>query len=131
MPELNALYGDGTHTDIGPRVRKGEDEKSKDTTVGSLGQKEVAKVVSHAQPAFQFCIEQELKKNPKFRGGKIFITATIGGSGVVKKATVDRPEIDSSPLGECLKGKARRMVFPAFSGDETEIQIPLILGATM
>jgi hypothetical protein len=91
----------------------------------------VAKVVSQTQPGFRFCIEQEMKKNPSFRGGKIFIHALVGTSGTVKQAVISRPEIDSSSLGQCLKSKARRMVFAAFSGDDTEVQIPLILTTSL
>jgi hypothetical protein len=129
--DLAPVYGDSTHTDVGPRIRQGTEEKSQDSTEGGLTEREVAKVVGRAQTAFQFCIEQELKKNPSFRGGKIFISATVGTSGIVKSAEISRREIDNSPLGECLKGKARRMVFPSFSGEDSEVQIPLILGAAM
>ena len=129
--DLAPDYADSAHTDVGPRSRKGAEEKGQDSTVGGLNEREVAKVVGRAQTAFQFCIEQVLKKNPSFRGGKIFISATVGASGIVKSAEISRREIDHSPLGECLKGKTRRMVFPAFSGEDSEVQIPLILGTAM
>lgn len=127
-PELRAFYGDNSHQDIRPRgLQPAGSSIDTDTGVSSLAEAEVAKVVAQTQPAFQFCIEQEMKKNPAFRGGKVFISATVGSSGTVKKAAIDRPDIESSGLGECLKAKARRMTFPAFSGEETELQIPLIL----
>ena len=129
--DLAPVYGDSAHTDIGPRIRQGTEEKGQDATEGGLNEREVAKVVGRAQTAFQFCIEQELKKNPSFRGGKIFISASVGSSGIVKSAEISRREIESSPLGDCLKGKARRMVFPSFSGEDSEVQIPLILGTAM
>lgn len=129
--DLAPVYGDSAHTDVGPKIRQGTEEKGHDSTEAGLNEKEVAKVVGRAQTAFQFCIEQELKKNPSFRGGKIFISATVGTSGIVKSAEISRREIDNSPLGDCLKGKARRMVFPSFSGEDSEVQIPLILGAAM
>lgn len=127
--DLRALYADGSKGDVGPALRK-QNEK-RDDAPGGLGQREVAKVVSQTQPAFRFCIEQEMKRNPAFRGGKIFINALVGTSGTVKQAAISRPDIDSSNLGQCLKGKARRMVFAAFSGEDTEVQIPLILTTSM
>ncbi len=72
-----------------------------------------------------------MKRNPSFRGGKIFINALVGSSGTVKQAAISRPDIDSSSLGQCLKSKARRMVFAAFAGDDTEVQIPLILTTSL
>ncbi len=124
--ELQAFYADSSHRDIGPSARKAE-EKGRESGVGRLAEAEVTKVVAQTQPAFQFCIEQEMKKNPTLKGGKIFINAMVGSSGMVKSVAIDRRDIDASNLGECLKNKARRMTFSAFSGDDTEVQIPLIL----
>jgi len=124
-PDLVAFYGDSSHRDVGPVARPGE--KKSESTEGGLAEAEVAKVVAQMQPAFQFCIEQEMKKNPAFKGGKIFIHATVGSSGTVKQAAIDRADVDASGLGECLKGKARRMIFSAFAGEDAELQIPLIL----
>ena len=75
MPELNALYGDGTHTDIGPRVRKGEDEKSKDTTlarfiyalgirnVGEVTARDLARHFGSLDPLMDASVE-ELQETP-------------------------------------------------------------------
>ncbi len=65
------------------------------------------------------------------RGGKVFITATVGCSGIVKSVRIGRREIDISPLGSCLKARTKQMVFPAFSGSDAEIQVPLILTASV
>ncbi len=127
--DLRALYADGTKADVGPAVRT-QRERPEESGAG-LAPAEVAKVVAQTQPAFQFCIEQEMKKNPSFKGGKIFINAVVGGSGTVKQVAISRQDIDSSSLGECLKGKARRMIFAAYSGDDTEVQIPLILTTSL
>ena len=94
-------------------------------------QQALSKVVSQGSPSFQFCIEQKLKKTPNFRGGKVNLVATVGPSGVVKQARLDRKDIDLSDLGDCLKSKARRLVFPAFQGADVEVQIPLVLTATL
>jgi hypothetical protein len=127
--DLRAFYAEGTKVDVGPTVRN-QRERPEESGTG-LAPTEVAKVVAQTQPAFQFCIEQEMKKNPSFKGGKIFINAVVGGSGAVKQVAISRPDIDSSSLGECLKGKARRMIFAAYSGADTEVQIPLILTTSL
>jgi len=92
---------------------------------------EVKKIVEQTQPAFQFCIEQHVRKHPGFKGGKVNLVATVGPSGVVKKASLDRRDIESSDLGTCLRAKAKRMVFSSFPGDEVDLQIPLILTTTL
>jgi len=117
----------GVHSEIGSRVPKRLADSARDVAEAGLGEKEVARVVAQSQPAFQFCIEQELRKNPTFRGGKVFVTAAVGSSGIVKSVEISRRDIEQSPLGDCLKSKAKRMVFPPFRGDETEVQVPLIL----
>ncbi|MHB8875422.1 MAG: AgmX/PglI C-terminal domain-containing protein, partial [Myxococcaceae bacterium] len=130
--QLALLYGDPQKADKGPRVRKDTEVKQTDTSTGGLAAEAVAKVVGQYQPAFQQCIEQELRKNPGFRGGKIDIVTTVASSGIVKRAEIDRKDIDLSDLGGCLKGRAKRMQFPSFAGDEeTEVHIPLILSATL
>lgn len=126
--DLAAFYKD--KTDVGPRVAQAP-TPSAESEAGGPGDAVVAKVVGQYQPAFQSCIEQQLRRNPNFRGGKIKITATVGGSGVVKHAEIDRREIDQSDLGGCLKTRARRMAFPSFSGGDVDVEIPLVLTTTM
>src|SRR5262249_57058735 len=77
-------------------------------------QQALSKVVSQGSSSFQFCIEQQLKKTPNFRGGKVNLVATVGPSGGVKQARLDRKEIDVSDPGVLLKAKARRPGLPAF-----------------
>ncbi|HLL53622.1 MAG TPA: AgmX/PglI C-terminal domain-containing protein [Myxococcaceae bacterium] len=131
--DLADLYNDPNKKDVGPKVRPGEQQAAPVAASGSEGppEAEVAKVVDQHQKAFQDCIEAEMKKNPAFRGGKVKLVATIGSSGVVKKASLDRKEIDGSTLGECIKSRARRMTFSAFSGEDVDLEIPLILSTTM
>jgi predicted Zn finger-like uncharacterized protein len=129
--QLSDLYQDGQKKDVGPAAPKVEPKEDHQEAVGGPPKEEINKVVEATQRAFQFCIEQELKKNPGFKGGKVRLVATVGASGVVKKASIDREDIDQSDLGECLKGKAKRMTFSAFSGDDVDLEIPLILSTAM
>lgn len=123
--------GAARHPEIGSRVPRQIGERDKDGIETGPGEREVTRVVAQSQPAFQFCIEQELRKNPAFRGGNVFITATVGSSGIVKSVRIGRRDIEISPLGSCLKAKTKRMVFPAFSGSDAEVQVPLILTANV
>ena len=98
---------------------------------GGPNQQALAKVVAQSGPAFQSCIEQQLKRTPNFRGGKVNLVATVGASGTVKQARLDRKDIDLSDLGSCLKSRARRLVFPSFEGEDVEVEIPLVLTAAL
>ncbi len=49
----------------------------------------------------------------------------------VKKVSFDREDINGSPMGNCIKSRARRMVFPAFEGEDVEVEIPLVLSKSM
>jgi hypothetical protein len=55
---------------------------------------------------------------------------TIKPSGLVSSAWMSEADLDKSPLGTCLLGNARRMVFPAFSGEEVDVAAPLSLSTT-
>lgn len=131
-PELKKLYGDTRKADIGPTAVPSLGHTSGAAAAGGgPNQQALAKVVSQSGPAFQACIEQQLKRTPNFRGGKVNLVATVGASGTVKQARLDRKEIDVSDLGSCLKSRARRLVFPAFEGEDVEVEIPLVLTATL
>lgn len=132
--ELKALYGDATKTDVAPEVRKDAEVAAKDAEAkGGLPAEDVAKVVEKSQGAIQGCVETELRKNPSFKGGKVMLVATVGTSGVVKSAKLDRKELDGAPVGDCIKKSAKRMVFPAFTLEdgmgEMDVEIPLVLSS--
>jgi hypothetical protein len=54
---------------------------------------------------------------------------TIRPSGLVSSAWIAEADLDKNVLGHCLKGVARRMVFPAFTGEAIEVTAPLSLSA--
>jgi len=131
-PELKKLYGDTRKADVGPTVVPTLAHATPPpAAVGGPNPQALAKVVAQSGPAFQSCIEQQLKRTPNFRGGKVNLVATVGASGTVKQARLDRKEIDVSDLGSCLKTRARRLVFPSFEGEDVEVEIPLVLTAAL
>jgi hypothetical protein len=131
-PELRKLYGDTRKADVGPTAAPTLARATEPAGSGAgPNQKALAKVVAQSGPAFQSCIEQQLKRTPNFRGGKVNLVATVGASGTVKQARLDRKEIDVSDLGSCLKSRARRLVFPSFEGEDVEVEIPLVLTAAL
>ncbi|REG32122.1 putative Zn finger-like uncharacterized protein [Archangium gephyra] len=127
-----ALYGEGEKKDVGPEVRENTEVAPTDSAAQSGPPPEALdRVVKQSQTAFKSCIDQALRKNPKLRDGKLLLTATVGSSGTVKKVAFDREDINGSPMGNCIKARARRMVFPAFEGDDVEVEIPLVLSKSM
>lgn len=127
-----ALYADGEKKDVGPEVRENTEVAPTDSSEQSGPPPEALdRVVKQSQTAFKSCIDQALRKNPKLRDGKLLLTATVGSSGTVKKVSFDREDINGSPMGNCIKARARRMVFPSFEGDDVEVEIPLVLSKSM
>ncbi|WP_257459747.1 AgmX/PglI C-terminal domain-containing protein [Archangium lipolyticum] len=130
--DVAALYAEGDKKDVAPEVAEDTEVAAADSSEqGGPPQEEIARVVAQSQSAFKSCIEQALRKNPRLRDGKLLLTATVGKSGTVKKVSFDRKDIDGSPMGDCIKVRARRMVFPAFAGDDVEVEIPLVLTKSM
>lgn len=127
--DLAELYEEST---VGSSAPKGKVESapSREALAGGLDEAQVTKVVGQSQPAFQGCIEAALKKNPNLRVGKITLAATVAPSGAVTWAEIDKRDVARSELGECLISRARRMVFTPFEGEETELQIPLMVTAS-
>ncbi len=131
-PELKKLYADSRKADVGPTVTPSPGQAAAPASSGAgPNAQALAKVVAPSGPAFQGCIEQQLRRTPNFRGGKVNLVATVGASGTVKQARLDRKEIDVSDLGSCLKSRARRLVFPSFEGEDVEVEIPLVLTAAL
>lgn len=128
--DLKNLYGDSSKANIGPRI-KGE-QKAADSTQGGLDDAAAGKVVASSQAAFQGCIEEALKRQPNLKVGKITLTVHVGSSGTVIRTELEPRIHELSDWGKCLRERAKRMVFPAFAGDEeTAVQIPLVVGVSV
>ncbi|MFP2963248.1 AgmX/PglI C-terminal domain-containing protein, partial [Myxococcus sp. 1LA] len=130
---LEAVYADPEKKDVDPAVRGGAEVAAADTEeVGGPSDEEVERVLEKTQPAFRDCVEAELRKNPSFKGGKVTLTATVGSSGTVKAATFDRKDLNrNSPVGTCIRDRAKGMVFSAFAGEDVDLEIPLVLSKSM
>ena len=93
----------------------------------SPSDEEVERVVEQAQASFRECVQAELKKNPAFRGGKVTLTATVGNTGAVKEAVLSRKGMDRTPVGTCLRERAKGMVFSPFAGEDVDLDIEVDL----
>ncbi len=115
--------------DAAPKLRGVETNAPAPSSAGGLPDDAAAKVVAQSQPAFQGCIEQSLRRNPNLKVGKVAVVVQVVKSGVVKSASIEPKKHLATDWGECLVNRARKMVFPPFSGDdEAEVQVPLVVG---
>jgi hypothetical protein len=104
-------------------------EKEKPAEQAGLSADQVRKKLDENKPALQGCVDEALKRNPKLRVGKIHIATTIAPSGQVTTAKIDKPAVDESPLGACLKRATMRIAFPPFSGAPSDVDIPISVTA--
>ncbi len=111
-------------------TRSGAVEKTElDTGRPELDTAAVRQTMATSANAYSACVSRTMKENPGLRleGTRATLMLTIRPSGVVRSAWIAEAELDKSPLGKCLAGVARRMVFPAFSGDPIDVSAPLAL----
>jgi predicted Zn finger-like uncharacterized protein len=104
-----------------------------DTGRTELDAAAVRQTMATSQGAYSACVSRALKDSPNLRleGKRATLMLTIKPSGVVQSAWIAEAELDKSALGKCLTGVARRMVFPAFSGEPIDVSAPLALSGTM
>ncbi len=94
-----------------------------------LDEAAVGKTISDNAGAYKRCIDDAIRRNPNFKGGRVEISATIGPSGIVTTASLSDPAMESSDMGTCIKDRTRRMIFPRFEGEPFEVKFPLVLGS--
>ena len=120
---LDNERGVGNH---GPKAAAAEPSAPEPAKAGTaLTPQDIRKKLVENKGALQSCIDDALKKEAGLRVGKIHISTTIAPSGQVTSTKIDKPNVDDSPLGACLKRATKRIVFPAFDGDAFEVDIPI------
>src|SRR5690606_16805720 len=122
-----ALYALDEKQDTGPIARRAEARVAGPSGGEGPAPENSARVVGDRQAAFQSCVEQELRRNPRFRGGRVGLTVTVNGSGAVSAAELDRRDLQGMPVGDCITGTAKKIIFASFQGDPVQLVIPLVL----
>jgi predicted Zn finger-like uncharacterized protein len=93
----------------------------------NLDPENVAKVFKEqGQGAVTQCLEQAIKRGDKVRGKKRLVLV-IESNGRVSGANFNDPETNASPIGECIKNRAKKWKFAAFAGEAEEAEIPITL----
>ncbi len=122
LKQLDNERGVGNH---GPKADAAPAAPATSTAEAALTPADIRKKLVENKGALQSCIEGALKKDPTLRVGKVRIKTTIAPSGTVTAAAIDKQKVDESPLGACLKRAMKRIIFPSFSGEAFEVDIPL------
>lgn len=86
----------------------------------------IGKVVRDNAGAVKSCIEQGAKTGSTVEG-KHYLVITVEPRGTVSNAYFKNGVVNASPVGECIRNRARRWKFPAFVGEAADIEIPYIL----
>ncbi|HET9752359.1 MAG TPA: GYF domain-containing protein [Myxococcales bacterium] len=90
---------------------------------------QVRKKLDEHKPALQGCVDEALRRDPHLRLGRIHIATTIAPSGQVTAARIDRRAVEEAPLGACLRKATRKIVFPQFTGEPFDVDIPIVVSA--
>jgi hypothetical protein len=109
----------------------GVERSTLDTGLAAPDQAAVERTVAENRPAFAACVTRALKVDPGLRVEELKATLmlTVRPNGTVARAWIAEADLDAQPLGRCLAGVARRVVFPAFQGAALDVSAPLKLGA--
>jgi hypothetical protein len=126
LKQLDNERGVGNH---GPKADAAPATPPPSSGDAQLSQADILRKLTENKGALKSCIEDALKREPGLKVGKVKIKTTIAPSGTVTSAVIDKPKVDESPLGACLKKAMRRIVFPSFSGEPFEVDIPLTITA--
>jgi hypothetical protein len=107
-----------------------ESDDTLDSAQGSLDPDAVGRTVAKNRKAFDACVSRALRLNPGLRvARRATLVVTVQPNGAVTGAFIAEEEVDRTDLGACLSAAARRMVFPAFEGEPTDVSMPLSLSA--
>jgi hypothetical protein len=115
-------------------TRTGAVERAElDSGGAALDAAAVRQTMATSASAYSACVTRAVKDSPNLRvdGKRATLMLTIRPSGVVQSAWIAEADLDKSPLGKCLVSTARRMIFPAFSGDPIDVSVPLALSTQL
>lgn len=90
----------------------------------------VFKTISQNNESIRACVEEGAKVGNVPQGRQVLIVG-IEPNGRVSKASFRDGPTSASPVGECIRGAAKRWKFQAFPGPAADVEVPLILSVGM
>lgn len=86
----------------------------------------VFKTIKQNNGSVTDCVEQAAKSGSVPQGRQLLIIS-IEPNGRVSKANFRDGPVNASPVGECIRGAAKRWKFQPFPGPPADVEVPLIL----
>ncbi|MDB4929224.1 MAG: putative abductin-like protein, partial [Myxococcaceae bacterium] len=109
------------------RVIRGNADIGSGDSTGGEGQVDanaVARIIRGQLGGIRACYERELRNNPTL-AGRLEMNFTIGSSGRITSISAGGPLASTSPpVGSCVSGRLRGLVFPAPEGGSVEFSFP-------
>jgi predicted Zn finger-like uncharacterized protein len=87
---------------------------------------QIAKVVKQNYGSIEACVVEAAKVG-NVPGGKQRLILTVQPKGLVSGARFKNGVTNASPVGECIRKRARKWKFPPFAGEAFDIEIPMVL----
>ncbi len=101
------------------------------STGSSLDPKAVSKVVNQNKSSIAKCLDRNADSLAELGRGKKKLNVLINNNGSVKRARFKQNNVNGNPAGQCIIKAAKRWRFPAYSGELTDVDIPLLMSAGM
>ena len=125
---LSALYGSRGEVSVAAKGEMRERAALPGAQESELDGAAVAKRFADSAKAFESCVQQEIRRNPSFPGGKVRLVVTVAPTGRVEGARLDDAALSEAEVGVCIRRVAKRMLFPSFAGSEpVAVDAPLVL----
>ena len=108
-----------------------EPKPARPAAARALAPASVHAAIGRGKPSFDQCVGVALSGigGAALAGRKIGLLVAVGNGGLVEASEVEEADIESSPLGACLRRAAAKLTFPPFDGEMVGVRIPLQLGA--
>lgn len=90
----------------------------------------VFKTIAQNNESIRACVEEGAKVGNVPQGRQVLVIG-IEPNGKVSKASFKDGPTSASPVGECIRGAAKRWKFQAFPGPAADVEVPLILSVGM
>ena len=94
--------------------------------MSGLEGEQIAKVVKQNYGAIEGCVVEAAKVG-NVPGGKQHLILTVQPKGLVSNTRFKNGVTNASPVGECIRKRAKKWKFPPFAGDAFDIEIPMVL----
>lgn len=94
------------------------------SVIGTLTQAQINDIIMKYWGQIQYCYEREIIRQPDL-AGKVWVRFTIGLTGRVTQATIERTTLNSPPVETCVTSAFRRLPFPSPGGTIVEAVYPI------